>query len=353
VQLTVVSPYGSSGASTRVRAYDWLRQLGLDADRYEYLGASSSKPRVLAARPLDVVSAERSLRVLAGQAVQTLFLQREASPLSRGGLEARLLRSARYGIYDFDDALQWDHGQGGLGRRLAPKAGKCVAAVKAADVVIAGNDLLAEWASQWNREVVVVPSCIDATEYAVKADYQLQDPPRIGWIGSETVERHLRQAEEGLLHVHRRTGARLTVLSSGGASLGRLEPMVDRVMWRPSTFASELASWDVAIAPMADTAITRGKCAYKILQYGAAALPVVGSPIGVNRPVLEQLGFMAAQAHEWGESLEALLTESPRTRERVGATARSEAIKRYSYSVWRSVMLGVLEGSSARPESTV
>ena len=76
MRLTVVTPYGAEGASTRVRAYDWLRHLGRDADRHEYLGTASSGARTLSRRPAEVLRAERSLRDLAERGSDVLLLQR-------------------------------------------------------------------------------------------------------------------------------------------------------------------------------------------------------------------------------------------------------------------------------------
>jgi glycosyltransferase involved in cell wall biosynthesis len=350
VRLTVVSPYGERAASTRVRAYHWLRHTGIGADRLEYVAAATSSPRVLAAHPYGVVRAERRLRALAKRGTETLLLQREASPLSRGVLETDLLRSARHGVYDFDDALQWDLGQGGLARRLAPKAPKCVAGVRAADVVIAGNDLLADWASQWAHDVVVIPSCVEPADYIVKTSYVLQDTPRIGWLGSASAERHLAIAADGLLETYRRNGARLTVMSSGSRSLGSLDQMVDRVSWAPDSFASELASWDIAIAPLAESALARGKCAYKLLQYAAAGLPVVGSPVGANSAVLARLGATAAGTGDWVDALHEVLGSEPRRRAS-GQVARQVVTTSWSYASWAPAWTAAL-GISAPPAAS-
>jgi glycosyltransferase involved in cell wall biosynthesis len=341
MRLTVVSPYGPGGASTRIRVYDWLRHLQLDAERYEYIGAASSGATMLASRPRRVAHAERALRELAGRCTETLLLQREASPLSRGRLESVLLSKADHGVYDFDDALQWDHGRGGLSRHLAPKAPKCVAAVRAADVVVAGNDLLADWASQWCRKVVVIPSCVEPSDYLPKEDYDLHRPPRIGWLGSSSAESQILVAADGLLRAHKQTGVRLTLLSSGSRSLGHLDQMIDRVAWTPS-FSAELRTWDLAIAPLFDSAITRGKCAFKILQYGAAALPIIGAPVGVNRQMLEQLGAVPAEAPDWSDHLADLLSASPTERRMLGLRARSATVAEYSFQRWRHVMVSVL-----------
>jgi glycosyltransferase involved in cell wall biosynthesis len=347
MQLTAVSPYGAGGASTRVRVYDWLRHLGLTARRYEYIGAPANRPRILAANPRGVADAERRLRDLAASGSRTMLLQREASPLSRGRIETSLLRSAAYGVYDFDDALHLDHGGSNLFRRLAPKAAKCQAAATAADWVIVGNDLLAEWVSQWAGNVVVIPSCVEPDDYVWKTSYALHDPPRIGWLGSPSTEHHLSLAATGLRELHERTGARLRVISSGLGPVRHLDEMVDRVPWDIDDVAAELESWDVAIAPLQDTAFARGKCAYKVLQYGATGLPVVGSPVGVNREVLAGFGCPAVTPGEWGEALELLLSDHG-AREQAGTTAREHVATRWSYEAWASTWLDIID-----PDATV
>jgi glycosyltransferase involved in cell wall biosynthesis len=334
VSLTVVSPYGSVGASTRVRVYHWLRHLQLDSDRHEYLGQGSSHPSILLRDPRAVRAAERELRALVRRGSDTLVLQREASPLSRGGLEVDLLRSASHSIFDFDDALQWDHGGGGFARRFAPKAAKCLAAVRTADRVIAGNDLLAEWAATWATDVVVIPSCVEPTDYRVKSDYALHDPPRIGWLGSPSAEPHLAVAAAGLLAAHRRTGARLIVLSGGNGSLGPLDAMTDRVPWSVDGPGHDMASWDLAIAPLLPSALARGKCSYKLLQYGAAGLPVLCSPVGTNARVVAGLGGVAVDHPDWLEALLDLLHDE-KARRVSGSLAREHVQRHWSFSAWR------------------
>jgi glycosyltransferase involved in cell wall biosynthesis len=338
--LSVVTPYGRAGASARVRVYDWLEYLAAPHRLCNYLGARNASPQTLLARIPDVVRAERSLRAL-DLSRDVLLLQREASPLSRGHLEQSLLRRALRSVYDFDDALQWDSVPGL--RSAFPKPLKTERCVRAADLVVAGNDLLADWASRFSREVHVVPSCIEPDQYPVKTDYDLTGQPVLGWVGSPTTEPHLKLVEDPLLEMHRRTGARLVVVSAGAAPLGALEPIVTRVEWNPVTVGRVMTSFDVAIAPLIETLFARGKCAYKVLQYAACGLPVVGSPVGANREVLGRLG-LAAVSHpsEWPDQLEALLAGSADARRALGERARLGVVQHYSYAAWASVMSRLL-----------
>jgi len=332
--LTVVSPYGQGGASARVRVHGWLRHLDLDAEVLDYLGTRDNHPATIAEHPMGVLRAERRLRRLDPAPGPPLLLHREASPFSRGALEAALLRTATRGVYDFDDALQWDRGGSRL-RGLFAKPRKCLRAVRDADLVIAGNHSLADWATQWARQVVVVPSCVEPDDYVVKQIYRLHQPPRLLWIGSPSTEGQLRSAAPALLEVARRTGAVLRVISSGHADLAGLTPMVQRVNWSPEAVNAAVAESDIAIGPLVNGLYEQGKCAYKLLQYAAAGLPIVATPIGANRTVLAALGATAVtDTEEWVTGLMAWIDATDTDRAGGAAAARQAVQRDYSYAAW-------------------
>ena len=283
---------------------------------------------------MATLAAERAVRSLVGQKLRTLLVFRQASPFGHGGLEERLLGSAECGVYDFDDGLLWDTGRpSNPGNLLRSSADKCMRSVKRADRVIAGNDYLADWSSQYARDVVVIPSCVEPQIYRVKGDYELGDPPRLVWIGSPSSENYLRAIEGALLAVHGKTGARLTIIGDAGARLeGPLESMTDRVQWREGRAEQQLAEFDVGLGPLTDDRFSAGKSAYKLLQYGAAGLPFVASPVGTNETVTTALGGRpATDEAEWIDQLTAVLHASAgerrvggqRAREVVGARTRS------------------------------
>jgi glycosyltransferase involved in cell wall biosynthesis len=335
--IHVVTPYGREGPSSRVRVFDWLDRTPVDHVVSSYLSHRNASPAHLVRHPIAVLKAERRLRRMVADRKELLLLHREASPLSRGALERELLAAAPFAVYDFDDALQWDWGEGGVYRRLAPKAPKAHVAVRHADRVIAGNAVLADWASQYNRDVVIVPSCVSPASYRQKADYSVGDPPRLGWIGSPDNEAYLLLVERSLREVHRRTGARLTLIGTLRPSLGDLEAMIDRVQWSEATQHTRLSQFDIALTPLPDEPYTRGKCGYRLLQYGAAATPAVGSPVGVNAQILSEFGMpAAADEGEWTDAILDLIARPADAREALGETARAVVEREYSFDAWQS-----------------
>ncbi|MDH6108525.1 glycosyltransferase involved in cell wall biosynthesis [Kitasatospora sp. MAP12-15] len=330
-----ITPYGRGAGSARVRVFEWLDLVDTDFVVSSYLARRDARPAQLARRPAAVARAELRLRAIAAARPGRLLLHREASPLSRGGLERLLISRAEFAVYDFDDALQWDHGNGSPLRRLAPKAPKALAAVQCADRVVAGCPVLADWAGEHHRDVRMIPSCVDPAGYLRKNSYALHDPPRLGWLGSPGNERYLLLIADALAEVHRRTGARLTLIGTTRRSLGALEGIVDRVDWSEARQGAALAELDVGLMPLPDTAYSRGKCGYKLLQYGAAGLPAVADPIGVNAEILARFGLPAPRgAGEWAEALLGLLGCSAATRERLGDRAHQVTCRQYSYQRW-------------------
>jgi glycosyltransferase involved in cell wall biosynthesis len=333
--LHIFMPYGRSAASARIRVYGWLEHFGMRAELNQYLGTANTGMKTLINRPLETLRAELDLRRRRHRVPGRVFLHREASPLSAGGLEARLLAGAEFSIYDFDDAMQWDWGTDNWLRRTIPKASKTIRAIQHADRVIAGNETLAEWASSWAREVVVIPSCVDPGTYRPKDSYRLNDPPRLGWVGTPATERYLVGIERPLAEIHRRTGARLTVISSGHQPLGRLAPFTNRVQWSEQQVAQMIREFDVGLMPLNDGLYERGKSGYKLLQYGAAGLPAVGTPVGVSRKLLASIGAPCPRSEpEWVEAVISLFDASEESRQLLGQRGRTVAERQYSYSVW-------------------
>lgn len=334
--LHTVTPYGRGGGSSRVRVFDWLDHFKLDAVNHTYAGLATNSPRMLGRHPWAAARAELDLRLLTRRAPgTTVVISKQASPFSRGGVEGELLRRASHGVYDFDDNLVDEAATGNV-RSLFAKNRIWSRAVEAADVVIAGNDYLADQATSLigSERVVVIPSCVDPFAYRVKNDFSVNSTPRAIWLGTPSTEFQLLTLTESLVQVHRSHGLRLTLVSAGDQDLGALQQMTDRVAWTPC--ATELLpDADVGLMPLPDAPQARGKCAYKLLQYGAAALPCVASPVGANLAAISAgIGIAASQPAEWIDTIVSVIERSDSDRRLLGVGARSAVAQHYSFSTW-------------------
>jgi glycosyltransferase involved in cell wall biosynthesis len=202
---------------------------------------------------------------------------------------------------------------------------------------VAGNEYLADWASLFNRDVRIIPTCVDPDDYAPKQMYELGDPPRLLWMGTPSGEDYVVAITAALLEVHRRTGARLTIVGAGARRLGVLERMTDRVPWKLEVAHRTLRTYDVGLMPLLDTAYERGKCAYKLLEYGAAGLPFVGSPVGANADILREADAPAPRhIDEWVSAIMSCLTVSAVGRRAQALRQRGVIERGFTFDRWSS-----------------
>jgi glycosyltransferase involved in cell wall biosynthesis len=338
-RVVAVAPYGLASASTRERIDRWLLRSGTPAMRYYYLGAADARPRTLLSQPVRTLLAECRLRASgASMRDAVVLLHREATPLSRGEVETRLFSRAARRVYDLDDALYRDTGGSGIRRWFrAPEKYRRI--VAAADKVVAGNPVIADWASNHCESVQVIPTCVEPGEYEKKPDYRLGDPPVIGWIGTPSGIPYLEAVAGGLLALNRATGARLEIVSSVSQPPPALARFASIVPWSVPAARQRLAAWDVGVMPLSDEPFQRGKCAYKLLQYCASGLPPVASPVGANAEILGRIGAMAPRDDgEWCDALLALLSMSADARRELGMRARRVADD-YSFDRWQGAWI--------------
>ena len=259
-------------------------------------------------------------------------------------IEARLFAAySRRSVFDVDDAIyvRKPRRLGEPPDESAWRKQKFAATCRWVDAVAAGNDVLAGVARATAKEIVVLPTSIDTAAYQ-KSFAGPADPPTIAWIGSPENLIYLDIIRPALARLSiRHPTLRLRVICSEFPDWSdvRIEP----VPWSSATEARSLAGAHIGVMPLTDDAWSRGKCAFKLLQYMAAALPCVASPVGANtEAVLDGInGFHASDVDEWERGLEKLIV-SPELRANFGAQGRLHVEARYSLSAYRANYLALL-----------
>ena len=106
------------------------------------------------------------------------------------------------------------------------------------------------------------------------------------------------------------------------------------VPWTEATEVASISQFDVGIMPLVDESFERGKCGYKLIQYMACGLPVVASPVGVNRQIVEHgvNGFLAETQEDWALALKTLIADAG-LRERMGRAGRDKVEQKFCLQV--------------------
>ncbi len=248
---------------------------------------------------------------------------------------------SRMDVYDFDDALF--HGSISIRHRafraLKREAERCDAHLRKAALVVAGNDYLAAHAISRARRVEVVPSCVDPWSQPLRrhADVEVLT---VGWLGSNSTAGYIQEVLPVFRAINRGR-KRMRLLTMGACALPA-EPWLEQHPWKLENERAMLSSLDVGIMPLPDDPWSRGKCGYKLVQYYAAGVPAIASPVGVNSSLLRRGGGIAASsAQEWRSALEAL-SEDAQAREQAGLVGRKLVEADFSYQRWAPELAAML-----------
>lgn len=207
-------------------------------------------------------------------------------------------------IFDADDAI-WVHNP-----RFAETL---IATLKSIDIVFAGNSYLADWFSKYNKNVHIIPTGIDVERF-VPRDYNSDTNSfTIGWTGTCHTIKYLYDIENILARfLIKYSNATLLVVSDSKPLFSKINPEQIRfVSWSQENEADVIQKMDVGIMPLPDNDWTRGKCSFKMLQYMACGIPVVVSPVGMNKQILDKatIGFGPISDDDWFNVLELVYRE--------------------------------------------
>ncbi|MBI5847779.1 MAG: glycosyltransferase family 4 protein [Nitrospirae bacterium] len=254
-----------------------------------------------------------------------VFLQKKLlSPF-----EVKLLRScARKLIFDFDDAIYYRDDSHASFESMA-RLSKFKQITGAADLVIAGNRVLADYANKFNKNVVVLPSAVETRSIPVK-DHSVRNRDMvIGWIGGKGNLRHLAMLSETFQNLARSNNIRVRVICSDTIQIPGVQ--VDFVPWSLTTQEREIALFDIGVMPLPSNKWSEGKCGYKALQYMAAGVPPVVSDVGINREIVEhgKEGLVISTREGFYDALRSLI-QSEKQRIEFGENARKKTEAYYS-----------------------
>ena len=223
-------------------------------------------------------------------------------------------------VFDFDDAIWMYEAKGFLHK-----------VIKNSKVVFAGNNYLAAYALEYNPNVYVIPTPVDTTKY-IPSPASSDNLFVIGWIGTSANY----DALQSIIHtvysfLDRHQNVVFKIMSNlPSQDFGIYHSKIEFTKWSYDKEIDFLQSLSVGIMPLIDGEWTKGKCSYKMLQYMSCAKPVIVSPYGMNKEILDKsfVGFGAISSSEWLTSIETFYGD-PLLAIEAGKNGREIIIKEY------------------------
>jgi glycosyltransferase involved in cell wall biosynthesis len=238
-------------------------------------------------------------------------------------------------VLDIDDALY-----------LGPGRDRLLELCRRAQVVVCGNAILAGELSPFSSRCVVIPTVVDTDLYRVRTDHRLNGPLRIGWLGSSmSVEQTLLPWLEVLGEIRKQLSFEMVLISDELPRCLRDIAWAHFMQWSPAVEKSIADLMDVGLMPLQDDPCQAAKCGAKLVQYMAAGLPVIASPVGVNRDLVIDgvTGCWAARPEDWRQAIHRL-AEQETLRAAFGRAGREHVVRNYSIARWSDQWVDLLNG---------
>jgi glycosyltransferase involved in cell wall biosynthesis len=360
MKVLFATQYGALAASSRTRVFQYLphlHQRGIETAIITVLpdrGIGGAQLLVTQDRWRKLLYyARASVRTLAcglrawrrAGKCDVLFIQKVIFPAPVRWLLAWRRPAV---LYDFDDAIftsevresnwlaDWKQRRNRSG---------LPAMLKLADLALVENEYTAEFAARYCPSVATITGPVDTERYRARPRPEKPvDEVVLGWIGSATTAAYLEMIRQPLARLGRRFGnLRLRLV---GADAMNIEGVpVEASAWDLASEVEDLEGFDIGLMPMPDDPWTRGKGGYKLLQYMAMGLPVVTSPVGINRRIVSDgdEGFWARSPEEWEDRLGRLIC-NPELRREMGRRGRAAVEAEYAVGVSSRRLLALLEG---------
>lgn len=346
-KVLVLTRYGMLGASSRVRILQFIPDLSSNTifevspffsdEILEDLYKGKGRNILLLIKRYFI----RLMILFRQNEFDYLWIEKELFPYIPGWLESVFIKKNTNYFLDYDDAIFHNY-------ELSPNIflrylfkNKLKPLIRNANKIFVGNNYLYDYVSKWNPKVDHLYSVVNEQRYIKNRVKTNSEEIVIGWIGSPSTTKYL----DIVLGVLNRTSNKFNIrlITVGAKKLPLQQFPITQLDWNLKSEIDDVYKFDIGIMPLYETSWENGKCGYKLIQYMASGIPVIASPVGINKEiVIKSVGFLATNEKEWEIALTKLL-ESVQLREELGINSRKLIEEKFSFSRNLEVLKNLFE----------
>lgn len=298
--LSFFTKYPTQGATSRYRSFAFasrLTEMNYNIEIHSFMDIYYLE-RLFAQKPRNKIRillsyCERLFALL--RSSDNLIIERELFPYLPYGIEKWFLKGKNY-ILDYDDNV-WEEYRG-----KKQLEGKYDDLVKNAVGVIVGNDYLEHYVRKLNSNVIKIPTVINLDLYQSTLPIKKFDRFSLVWIGSPITYRYIEAFASTFQELAKTLDFDLIIIASRALKDKAIPGVSMRFYdWSSETEITLLKQSHVGIMPLNDDPFSVGKSGFKLIQYQAAGLPSVASPVGENCTIIQagMNGFLPKTQNEW------------------------------------------------------
>ncbi len=309
--ISFFTKYSTQGATSRYRSFSFasrLAELNYNLEIYSFMDIYYLS-NLFAKKPKNkwrifLSYCQRLFAVL--RSSDNIIIERELFPYLPYEFEKLFLRNKRY-ILDFDDNVWEDY----RGKLLLD--GKYDYLVKNAAGVIVGNHYLEHYVKKLNDTVINIPTVINLDLYQLDKYVQKFDRFSLVWIGSSVTYRYIKSFASMFQQLSKLIDFDLIIIASRQLEIEKIEGVSMKFYdWSSETETVILHQCHVGIMPLDNDDFSQGKSGFKLIQYQAAGLPMIASPIGENTHIITDTinGFLPKTQNEWLVAVQNLVSDT-------------------------------------------
>jgi glycosyltransferase involved in cell wall biosynthesis len=241
----------------------------------------------------------------------------------------RLRRAANRLFFDLDDAV-WMGKKNHVPYRSGKQARRFGFLMRFLDGAICGSPYLEQKVqrSAPKQKTRLIPTSVP--KFPSRNHRETGNTPVVVWVGMGANVAQVEAMEAELLAAHTEHPFLLRIVSNRPPLFCQFTSW-EFIEWSEKSEYDAIVSADLGIMPLADDGFTRGKCAYKALQYMACGLPVVASDVGVNSEWIEATGSgLVVKPSGWASALVQLLSD-PALRTKMGESGWKTVQERFTH----------------------
>lgn len=249
-------------------------------------------------------------------------------------------------IYDFDDAVYIRHDPENFTYRKSFKLKRRFdRTCRNAALVIAGNEILQKHATNSGAiQTVVIPTSIGIKKNQNKSKRNKDAKViKLGWVGQKINLPYLEALDSIFTNlINQKFNLKLLVLSNKKPQFTTFTGVIFKE-WSSKRECSFLNEIDIGLMPLANNEYTKGKCAYKALQYMSHKKPVVVSDVGINAKWIQSGGILVKSDYEMQIAIKRLI-KNPSLRNELGRNGYKIIKKRFEREVIATKLKKALQG---------
>ena len=326
--ISFFTKYTSQGATSRYRSFFFMRQMlhkDYNISMHSFLDSEYLKNLYnnKAQNKFKILSSYFSRFFSLFTSSKNLIIENELFPYIPYWFERLFLKNKQY-ILNFDDNV-WDNYKNKFW--LKNKYDKLV---QQADGIIVANNFLEEKVKSLNSNVLKVPTVIDLEDYT-----EVREKNKVFtlvWIGTPVTYRYIESHAEMFKALAEKIDYALCIIAIKELSSRAIDGVkMNFVEWSLENEVHYLKQAHIGIMPLDNDGFSQGKSAFKLIQYLAAGIPLVGSDIGENSRVIQEgkNGYLANTDSQWVEKIK-LLHDDKILREKLAVNSKKDA---YEYSI--------------------